>query len=113
MAITTVVLITTNQQIFQYLLWKNADPMLTTRHGWTVVHLVAIKGFVAGLQTLIDHDVALSGQDRRGLSPGHLAALHGNTSCLSKLLLAGAVSGLSIYEPLTSKRAVNVSFIFS
>ncbi|GAB3346546.1 ankyrin repeat domain-containing protein [Lysobacter tyrosinilyticus] len=45
---------------------------------------------MAGLDQLLDHDARLDGQDPRGFSPLHLAALHGLMRVAQKLLRAGA-----------------------
>lgn len=45
---------------------------------------------LAGLERLLDEDVALQAQDPRGFGPLHLAALHGLLKVVQRLLRAGA-----------------------
>ena len=45
---------------------------------------------LAGLERLLDEDVALDAQDPRGFGPLHLAALHGLLRVVQRLLRAGA-----------------------
>lgn len=45
---------------------------------------------IAGLELLLDHDVALDAQDPRGFAPLHLASLHGLLRVVQRLLRAGA-----------------------
>lgn len=45
---------------------------------------------IAGMQLLVDHDVALDAKDPRGFGPLHLAALHGLLRVVQFLMRAGA-----------------------
>jgi ankyrin repeat protein len=45
---------------------------------------------LAGLDRLLDEDIALDARDRRGFGPLHLAALHGLLRVVQRLLRAGA-----------------------
>lgn len=45
---------------------------------------------IAGLELLLDHDVAIDAQDPRGFGPLHLASLHGLLRVVQRLLRAGA-----------------------
>ncbi|KAH8854635.1 Ankyrin repeat domain-containing protein 42 [Schistosoma japonicum] len=77
-------------EILQYLLWKNADPMLVTKNGWTPVHIAAIRGYEKCIQSLIDRGISVSVQDKYGQTPGHMASIHGNSRSLVALLRGGA-----------------------
>lgn len=75
-----------------WLLWNGADPTVCTPQGWTPVHISAIRGQDACMQSLMNNGVSINAKDSRGSTPAHLAAAHGNSFTLQAILRAGVVS---------------------
>ena len=68
---------------------KHVDINMSTREGWTALHLAAIKGHDAVFQLLIDKgaDITAKGKDQR--TPLELAAENGHLSIVKHLIAAG------------------------
>ncbi|KAL3312890.1 Ankyrin repeat domain-containing protein 42 [Cichlidogyrus casuarinus] len=71
-------------EILQWLLWRKADPLILTPIGWNAVHIAAIRGHEACIQTLISRNILckwglrLDDTDNMGNTCTHLAAMEGH-----------------------------------
>ena len=69
---------------------KYADINMSTREGWTALHLAAIRGHDAVLQLLIDKGADLAARSKDQCTPLELAAENGHLSIVKHLIAAGA-----------------------
>ena len=73
-----------------WLLWHGADHTAATNKGWSPVHIAAIRGQDACIQSLINNNASVNARDARGSTAAHLAATHGKSFTLQHILRAGA-----------------------
>lgn len=69
---------------------RYADINMSTREGWTALHLAASKGHDAVLQLLIDKGADLAAKGKDQCTPLELAAENGHLSVVKHLMVAGA-----------------------
>ena len=73
---------------------KYADINISTREGWTALHLAAFKGHDAVLQVLMHEGANIVAKGKGQCTPLELAAENGHLSIVKHLIAAGADSNL-------------------
>lgn len=69
---------------------RYADINMSTREGWTALHLAASKGYDAVLLLLIDKGADITAKGKDQCTPLELAAENGHLSAVKHLMVAGA-----------------------
>jgi len=73
------------------LLKGGASVSVTDDHGWTPLHVAALKGHAKVAALLLEHGADVNAEDIDGWRPLHVAALQGQTSVVDVLIAGKAV----------------------